>query len=62
MATCPRTSVPAGQPLTFRPAKGVQPHLLAIHASSITCSDFEIDDGEIGVIADRDAALAGDAE
>ena len=38
MAIPPRTMVPTGQPVTFCPAKGVQPHLLPIQSFSITRS------------------------
>ena len=62
MAIFPRTTVPIGQPLTFRPAKGVHPDLLPTQSLSMTRSRHEVDDGQVGVIAERDAALAGDAE
>ena len=40
MAARPRTIVPTGQPLTLRPANGVQPLLLPIQSSSITRAAF----------------------
>src|SRR5690554_5691417 len=40
MARWPRTTVPMGQPFTFMPLYGVQPHFEAIHLSSMMRSAF----------------------
>ena len=62
MAIFPRTTVPIGQPLTFRPAKGVHPAFAADPVIVDDALGLEVDDGQIGVIAESDASLAGDAE
>ena len=59
---CPRTNVPTGQPVTRHAVIGRPAGARRDPAVGDGLAALEVDDGEIGVVAHGDAALARDAE
>ena len=54
------TQVRTGQPVSVTPCQGLQPHLVSCSSLRTSAVRFEIDEHEVGVVADGDAAFADD--
>ena len=56
----PITQVRTGQPVSVTPCHGLQPHLVTCSSLRTSSRAFQIDQHQVGVVADCDAALADD--